>query len=166
MPMNFENPFLYNSCYYARLNMMDKEVLEQFKIISVQVLDTERNDHKMLAIENKLYEGGVYEYMFLFFEEAKTLNYIAELERIGAVDLYENVTEHLIDGRLEQNEDFRNVYFGFHKQSSESNDKSDFTHLFDFFLLKNRTIEHIMDRINKLGMDNIWDIDKEILKRS
>lgn len=162
--MNFDNPFLYNSCYYVRFNMMSEEIFEQCKIISNKVLDAEKDENKMLVVQNQFYEGGGYEYMFLFFEESKTLNYINELDSVGAIDFYKNVTEHLIDGHLEQNDDFRNVYFGFSEQGKDK--KSEFADLFDFFLLKNRTVDHVIDRISKLGIDNIWDIDKEILKKS
>ncbi|GGE15528.1 hypothetical protein [Psychroflexus salis] len=164
--MNFDNPFLYNSCFYIRLNNISKKVFEQFKLISIQVLDAERNDDKMIVVENQYREEGGYEYMYLFFEESKSLSYIYELELIGAIDFYEDVTVDLISGRLDNNEDFRQAYFGNLDPNPNITKESEFTHLFNFFLLKNRTQDHVMDRIISLGIDNIWEIDREILNQS
>ena len=145
---------------------MDEEVFEQFKWISVQVLDAERNDDQMVVVENQHRGDGGYEYMFLFFEESKTLQYISELKRINAIEFYQDVTDELICGRLDENEDFRKAYFGFVDQKPDKYEEGEFTHLFNFFLLKNRTVDHVMDRINTLGIENIWEIDREILKQS
>lgn len=104
--------------------------------------------------------------MFLFFEESKTLQYINELKRINAIEFYQDVTDDLISGRLDENEDFRNAYFGFLDQKPDKYEEGEFTHLFNFFLLKNRTVDHVMDRINTLGIENIWEIDRKILLQS
>lgn len=164
--MNFDNPFLYNICYYIRFKNISEETFEEFKIISAQVLDVERNDDQMVVVENQYRGDSGYEYMFLFFEKSKTLNYITELERIDAIDFYNDVTYDLISGRLDGNEDFIKAYFGFSKSNAEKNNRSEYTHLFNFFLLKNRTVDHVMDRINTLGIENIWEIDREILLQS
>jgi hypothetical protein len=58
---------------------------------------------------------------------------------------------------------FKKPIFGFSEQKFNN---EEFRYLFDFFLIKNRTIDHVMDRINALGIDNIWEIDREILKQS
>lgn len=164
--MNFDNPLLFNTCYYIRLKNVSEEIFEQFKLISVKVLDMERNDDKLLVVENQFFKGGGYEFMFLFFEENKSMLYIAELERIGAIDFYHNVTDDLITGCLDENKDFRIAYFGFPDEQKEKNALNDCAYLFDTFILKHRTIDHVMDRINALGINNIWEIDREILKQS
>lgn len=145
---------------------MSDEIFEQFKMVTVQALDMERNDDKMLIVENELYKGGGYEFIFLFYEEDKSTSYINELERIGAIDFYHNVTDDLITGSLDENKDFRIAYFGFPDEQEDKNALNDFAYLFDFFLLKHRTLDHVMDRINSLGIDNIWEIDREILRMS
>lgn len=164
--MDFDNYLMFNSCYYIRLRKMDEETIEKFKFISVEMLEANKKEDKFIAIENEDYFGNGYEFMYLFFEEGKTLNYISELALINAIEFYENVTDDLINGKLDQNEDFKKIYFGFPEQQKDKKSKSEFAYLFDFFLLKNRTIDHVIDRISTLGIDNIWDIDREILKKN
>jgi hypothetical protein len=138
-------------------------VFEKFKQISVNVLDIENQDDKIMAVENSEYNGSGYEFMFLFFDEFKTKKFCQQLDEIGALYFYKDITNQLITGDYDSNEDFQKAYFGFSKQKFNN---EEFRYLFDFFLIKNRTIDHVMDRINALGIDNIWEIDREILKQS
>jgi hypothetical protein len=142
---------------------MPEDVFEKFKQISVNVLDIENQDDKIIAVENSEYNGSGYEFMFLFFDEFKTKKFCQQLDEIGALDFYKDITNQLITGAYDSNQDFKKAYFGFAEQLYS---EYEFRHLFDFFFLKNRTIDHVMDRVNSLGMENIWDIDREILKRA
>lgn len=44
---------------------MDEEVFQQFKWISVQVLDAERNDDQMVVVENQHRGGGLRIHVFI-----------------------------------------------------------------------------------------------------
>jgi hypothetical protein len=142
---------------------MPEDVFEKFKQISVNVLDIENQDDKIIAVENSEYNGSGYEFMFLFFDEFKTKKFCQQLDEIGALYFYKDITNQLITGDYDSNEDFQKAYFGFSEQKFNN---EEFRYLFDFFLLKNRTVDHVIDRINALGIDNIWEIDREILKQS
>jgi hypothetical protein len=142
---------------------MPEDVFEKFKQISLSVLDFESGDSKLIVVENSEYNAKGYEFMFLFFDEIKIKTFCQQLDEIDVLCFCENVTDDMITGAYDSNQDFKKAYFGF---AGELYSEYEFRHLFDFFFLKNRTIDHVMDRVNSLGMENIWDIDREILKRA
>jgi hypothetical protein len=151
----------FNTCYHLKLKRLLEGDFEELKQIIINVLDQENQDDKIMAVENSEYNGSGYEFMFLFFDEFKTKKFCQQLDEIGVLYFYKDVTNDLITGAYDSNEDFQKAYFGFAEQKFVD---QEFRHLFDFFLMKNRTIDHVMDRIKALGMENIWDIDREILK--
>ena len=165
--MSYNNFFTepdFNTCYY--LKFIDKffekkDVLkksEKFKQMYAELLD--QKDGNILAAENSQFNDGGHLFMFLFCDKIKSKKICSQLDEIGLVDFYRDVTDDLITGELDSDEDFKKIYFRFPEP-----DYRDSSHLFDRFLLKNRTIGHVMNRINKLGRENLWDIDRKILLR-
>lgn len=156
-----------SNCYYLKFKSTGIQPFEFFKIISCQILDP--GDDNYLIVENSKYDGEGYEFMFLFLEPYKTKQFIDKLLGINCVDEYMDVSELLINGELEHHPDFKLAYFGFPEQLSKSiyNKSSSYIpdkrHLFDEFILKYRSIDAVLEKIQKYGIDHILEIDKQIL---
>jgi len=174
--MFLSSPFLtkqsimkFSNCYYLKFKSTGIQPIEFFKTISCQILDS--GDDNYLTVENSKYDGEGYEFMFLFLEPYKTMQFIEKLLSINCVDEYMDVSELLINGELEHHPDFKLAYFGFPEQLekfSYANSNSfipDKRHLFDAFILKHRSIDVVLEKIQKYGVDNILTIDKQILQQ-
>lgn len=162
--MILKNHLHFNICYYLRFCKLTTETSQKVEEIFTKNLDIENNEAKLVAVENETYDGTGYEFLFLFFEISKIQYLISEFQRIGVLERYRDVTNVLINGDIEACSDYQKIYYGFPQELDNKTQKNTFAHLFDFFIEKNRTVDDVMDRINKLGIDNILEIDHKILK--
>ncbi len=139
-----------NKIYYFEVPDPEGEVA-QSKLERIFANNLNQKDDQLIFFVDSKKTNNIF---YTLWSASKVEKIVQELQMLGVVFLYKDITEHVLIGTQFNNVEFSKIF------SNVQNKKQ-----LDLFLRSNLTKDDVLDKINIQGIEALTAIDKEVLDK-